>query len=269
MEALETSEQTPTRGPAVQTFQRVSRISDSKRGTGFALRETGLRGELPKGFTEQTADRQKAKVRIVEESESDAVRRLQESFDRGWAKISALMIDFENKYCSTNDNWTARRKVQGWQGMAMRGLFASLFGVLILCWQGIPILTLVLIFGVYTLGERKWELVLSALVGFCIGFFTVAWPGLTALALLYLIAAGAALGGALMVLNALRLRKELKVGSLAILDGFMSFGFGVALASLPLTGAAAVSWVTGISAFIFGLLLSLRAKRMLSRTSVL
>ena len=105
------------------------------------------------------------------------------------------------------------------------------------------------------------------MVGFCIGLFTVAWPGLTTLALLYLIVGWAGAAGGLIVLHAIQLRRELTGGSLAILDGSMSFAFGALLSSLPLSGAPAITWVIGMYALAFGLLLDVLAYRMRGRIS--
>jgi len=196
-------------------------------------------------------------------------RQSRESFDKGWAKISAFVEGFESKYVMTCDKGTSKKQAQTWRRVGLRGLFASLFGVLVLCWHGFPLIALVLIFGIYTLGERKWELILSALVGFCVGLITVAWPGLTTLAIVYLIAGWAAVAGGLMVLHAIQLRRELKGGSFAILDGSMSFAFGALLSSLSLSGAPAITWVIGMYALGFGLLLDVLAYRLRGRTSAL
>ncbi|MGA3245637.1 MAG: DUF308 domain-containing protein [Bacteroidota bacterium] len=195
------------------------------------------------------------------------MRKLQESSDKGWAQITVFIEGFESKYGTTSDKWTSKKQTQTWRRVALRGSFVSLFGLLVLCWRGFPLIALVLIFGIYALGERKWELILSALVGFCMGIFTVAWPGLTTLALIYLVAGLVAAAGGLTVLHAIRLRRELKGASLAILDASMSFAFGALLSSLPLSGASAITWVIGMYALGFGLLLDVLAYRMQGRTS--
>jgi uncharacterized membrane protein HdeD (DUF308 family) len=206
-------------------------------------------------------------VRYVEKFEGDAMKERHEFFDKGWATMTAFIEGFENRYVTTTNKWSAKSQTQTWRGVAMRGLFASLFGVLVLCWHGFPIIALVLIFGVYTLGERKWELILSALVGFCFGLITVAWPGLTTLALVYVIAGWAAAAGGLMVLHAIQLQRELKSGSFAVLDSSLSFVFGALLSSLPLSGAPAITWLIGMCALGFGVLLDILAYRMRGGTS--
>ena len=83
------------------------------------------------------------------------MRKLQASIDKGWAKTTAFIESFESNYGTTSDKWISRKQTQTWRRVALRGLFALLFGLLVFCGRGFPLIALVLIFGIYTLAERK------------------------------------------------------------------------------------------------------------------
>jgi uncharacterized membrane protein HdeD (DUF308 family) len=99
-----------------------------------------------------------------------------------------------------------------WWTLAVRGALAVVFGLAALIWPEITLRVLVLLFGFYAVvdgllalaavlvggrlvsGRRGW-LVFEGIVGIATGVFTFLWPGITALVLLYLIAAWAIVTG--------------------------------------------------------------------------
>jgi uncharacterized membrane protein HdeD (DUF308 family) len=170
--------------------------------------------------------------------------------------------------------------VRSWWTLALRGLLAIIFGVLALVWPGITLLALMVFFGAFVLvdgllavvagfAERKtngrwWVLVLAGILGIAIGLVTFVWPSITALALLFLIAAWAIVTGILQVVLAVMLRKEVKNEWLLILEGVLSVIFGVLVAALPVAGALAILWLIAIWAIIIGLLSVVLAFRLRS-----
>ena len=105
------------------------------------------------------------------------------------------------------------RMAQDWWMIALRGVAAIVFGVLALVWPGLTLLSLVFLFAAYALvdgvvsivtgirrgGEGRspdWWRVVRGIVGVAVAVTAVVMPGITALALLYLIAAWAIVGGA-------------------------------------------------------------------------
>lgn len=160
---------------------------------------------------------------------------------------------------------------QNWWAVALRGLIAVLFGVVAIVWPGITLGALVLLFGAFALvdgvftviaairrvGEyaRWWMLLIEGLVGIGAGIIAIVWPGLTTLALLYIIAFWAILTGAFEIIAAIRLRKEIEGELLLGLGGLLSIIFGIVLIAFPISGALAVVWLIGIYAIIFGVFL--------------
>lgn len=165
-----------------------------------------------------------------------------------------------------------------WWMLALRGLIAIIFGVATLVWPGIALKALVLLFGVYALLDGVvalvvaiqtremlnlwWVWLLEGLVGLAIGILTFLRPGVTEIALLYLIAAWAILTGAFEVVVAAELRKLIERDWLLALDGILSIILGVLLAIRPAQGALAVTWLIGLYAIVVGALLLVLAFRL-------
>jgi uncharacterized membrane protein HdeD (DUF308 family) len=159
---------------------------------------------------------------------------------------------------------------RNWWMLVLRGVVALVFGVLAWLRPGITLSALVLLFGAYALmdgvlalvaafsrrrGSPWWMAVLvgiSGLAAAAVAFFA---PGLTALALLYLIAAWAIVTGIFEIGAAIALRKELQGEWLLALAGAASLVFGFFLVVRPGSGALAVIWLIGSYAFAFGILL--------------
>jgi uncharacterized membrane protein HdeD (DUF308 family) len=166
---------------------------------------------------------------------------------------------------------------RNWWAVALRGVFAVIFGLLALIWPGITILVLVALFGAYCLvdgviaigtalfggaamfegaaaGRRPW-LVVEGIAGVIAGIITFAWPNITTLALLWLIAFWALVTGVMEIVAAIRLRRELQGEWLLILSGALSVVFGILLIVWPASGALALVTLIAIYALIFGVAL--------------
>ncbi len=169
-----------------------------------------------------------------------------------------------------------------WWTLAVRGGLAALFGLAALIWPGITLRVLVWLFGFYAVvdgllalaallvggrlasGRRGW-LLFEGVVGIAAGVFTFLWPRITALVLLYLIAAWAVVTGLLELAAAVILRRELRGEWLLALAGVLSVAFGILLAVRPGEGAIAIVSVIGVFAIVFGaalLVLGLRLRRL-------
>jgi uncharacterized membrane protein HdeD (DUF308 family) len=170
---------------------------------------------------------------------------------------------------------------RNWWALVLRGLFAVLFGLAAFFWPGITLAALVLLFGAYSLADgifaivaalsgadrqtRWWVLLLEGIAGILASAATVFWPGLTALALVYLIAAWALVTGILEIVAAVRLRREIEGEWLLGLSGLASVLFGLYVAVFPGPGALAVVWIIGAYALFAGILLIALGLRLRGR----
>ena len=104
-------------------------------------------------------------------------------------------------------------------------------------------------------GTPWWILVLESLVG--VGAAAAAFfsPGMTAIVLLFFIAARAIVAGILEIAAAIQLRKEIEGELWLGLAGAGSVLFGLVLMARPGVGALAVVWMIGLYAILFGGLL--------------
>jgi len=174
---------------------------------------------------------------------------------------------------------TALFKATSWQ-LTIRGLALILFGIMALIWPNLTVAVLAILFGVYALVDgvvavvgailnRKtspnWTLLLIVgLISIIAGIFAISNPGVTSLALLYIIAVWALLIGLVSILTAVRLRREIEGEWVMIAAGVLSIVFGIALIVAPGAGAVALVWLIGAYAIILGILdmlLAARARR--------
>ncbi|HEU5128985.1 MAG TPA: HdeD family acid-resistance protein [Glycomyces sp.] len=152
-----------------------------------------------------------------------------------------------------------------WGWVLLRGVFTIIFGVLALVWPGITLLALVVLFGVYAiidgvtaiaLGARRstgrgWPILLGVL-GVIAGIIALVWPGITAIALLYVIAFWALVIGIDYLVQGIRLGHDAQGRWLMILSGVAALLLGVLLLFQPGEGALTLVFTIGILAIIWG-----------------
>lgn len=165
-----------------------------------------------------------------------------------------------------------------WWIVALRGVLGILFGVVAFVWPGMTLLVLIAFFGAYMFLDgvvalvqairfrherERWPALLTeAALGIIIGVVTFFWPGVTALAWIYTIAAWALLTGALELWLAIRLRRQFSGEWFVLLTGIASIVLGIALLIMPLAGLIAWVWTIGAYAIVFGGLLIAFALRL-------
>src|SRR2546428_10219740 len=160
---------------------------------------------------------------------------------------------------------------KNWWALALRGVAAIIFGALAFVLPSVTLAVLTLLFGGYALVEGAlnivaavrgrgddepwWALLFEGLVSVAAGIVTFVLPGLTELALLYMIAAWAIVTGALEIVAAIRLRRGITGEAWLGLDHILSNGFGPPTQLAPGAGALSPPWLIGAYAIGFGALL--------------
>ena len=173
------------------------------------------------------------------------------------------------------------RFAENWRAVALRGLVALLFGLVILFWPGLVLAVLSLFFGIYALvdggislvpalrssdrGARKWLPLAEGSVGVIAGLVALLWPGMTASGLLYVIVGWAVVTGILKILTAIMLRSEVENGRLLAGGGALSVLFGVILAALVGSDLPSLAPFIGVFAIVVGLALIVFAFRIRDR----
>ena len=159
-----------------------------------------------------------------------------------------------------------------WWMFAVRGGFAVLYGLAAVVMPRLTLGVLIVLFGVFALAngifavgtalaarkeyEKWWVLLLEGAAGVIVGIGTIAWPQLTAVLLLFLIAGWAVATGILEILAGLAQPKE--VGGdkwVLVLGGVISLLFGIFLFAQPGKGALAILWMIGVFAIVAGVVL--------------
>ncbi len=155
-----------------------------------------------------------------------------------------------------------------WWVPVVRGIAAIAFGILVIVYPAISLFALIMLWGAYALVDGVFNLVMAArrgraggswgwlvfegIVSIVVGVLAFAWPAMTALALLMVIAAWAVLTGIAEIAAAIRLRKEIQGEWLLGLGGALSILFGVLLVVFPGAGALAMLWMISAYSIVFG-----------------
>lgn len=166
-----------------------------------------------------------------------------------------------------------------WWVLLFRGLAAIALGVLVIWWPGVSLLTLVILWGVFTLldgfsgimlglrgeadGTMWWTMMLLGVLGVGAAITAFIWPGMTAVILLWIIAWTAILRGLFEIAAAIRLRKHIDNEWLLAISGLLSVVAGFLVLRNPAAGALAITLLIGGYMMVLGVVavvLSFRLK---------
>ncbi len=162
--------------------------------------------------------------------------------------------------------------------LLIRGVVAIIFGVLVfISGPLVTAVTLVLVFGAYALVDGGfaifhaiqhrdqpswWATLIEGIIGVLVGLGALLLPPPDTLSILfYVIAFWAIATGAMEVITAIQVRKEVHSEIWMILSGLASLAFGVLLIVFPLAGLLTLWWLIGVYAVAFGVMMILLAFR--------
>jgi uncharacterized membrane protein HdeD (DUF308 family) len=157
-----------------------------------------------------------------------------------------------------------------WKVMAFRGAVAIAFAAVIVIWPSIGLTALIALFGAFALvsgiatiagafsvplprNRRTW-LVIEGLLGIAVGVVVFIWPGLSALGLLYAIAAWVIAVGIFEIGLAFELPLSGRRSLLLGLGGLLSIAFGVIMFADPGPGAIALLALIAAFALVSGVM---------------
>ena len=156
------------------------------------------------------------------------------------------------------------------RNIGLSGLLAVTFGVIALVWPNIGLTALIALFGAFVLviglatlqgafdkslsaSSRRW-LAFNGLLGIAVAVVVLVWPDLTALALLYAIAAFAIATGVMGVVGGISMLPLTHGRSLLLtLWGVVSIAFGAIMFAEPGAGALALLGLIAAFAIVSGI----------------
>jgi uncharacterized membrane protein HdeD (DUF308 family) len=151
--------------------------------------------------------------------------------------------------------------------LGINGALSIAVGVLILVWPGISLFALTIVFGAWVLAtgivgivsamggsdsEGRGWLVFKSLLDIAVGLIVLVWPGISALALLYVIGAYAIVLGIITIGGAFWLPFSGGESAVLVLCGFAAILFGIVMFAKPGGGALVVLGLIAAFALVVG-----------------
>jgi uncharacterized membrane protein HdeD (DUF308 family) len=158
---------------------------------------------------------------------------------------------------------------RNWWVFAVRGAAAIVFGVLAIVWPERTLPVLIALFAAFALVDGAsllislirgdpdarrggWSVAIIGILGVVAGIVAFFLPGLTAISLLYVVAAWSIASGIFQIVAAITLRRQIEGELWMAIGGILSIVFGLYLAIFPGEGLLALVLILGIWAIVFG-----------------
>jgi uncharacterized membrane protein HdeD (DUF308 family) len=173
-----------------------------------------------------------------------------------------------------------------WWLVLLRGVLAVLFGLFALFAPGATLLALVYVFGAYAVldgvtavvaGVRHrrqeahwvWHLV-EGVISVLAGIVAFAWPGITALVILYVVAFWSVFTGVSEIMESFAMRRRgSPTWGWMLAAGVLGVLLGIVLVVAPGAGLLTLLWLLGIYAVMFGVIViswALRLRKAVARS---
>ncbi len=166
-----------------------------------------------------------------------------------------------------------------WWLLLIRGIVAVLFGILAIIAPLAAALFFIFLFGAYVLLDgilsivvslqerntysRWWVLLISGIAAILLGIFAFFQPGVTAIALFWVVALWLIISGIFELIAAFWLR-ALGIEWLLAIAGILSILVGIVFFVHPVGSILAIVWLIGVFALVRGVILLIRAIRFRS-----
>jgi len=160
---------------------------------------------------------------------------------------------------------------QNWWTLALRGVIAIIFGICAFIWPIATALAFVILLAAFAFvegvfafigafswglsGSQRLLLIALGLLGLAVGVAAVMYPGITAVVIVALVAWWAIVSGVIQFVVAIELRKVIENDWLLVVGALLSILFGVLLLWRPLAGILTLSWLFGIYALLYGIMM--------------
>ena len=176
--------------------------------------------------------------------------------------------------------WEPKAAVRAvWWLVLLRGILAILFGLFALFAPGTALLALVFVFGAYAIldgitaivagvrhrkDEPHWGWhVVQGVVSRIAGIVAFAWPGVTVLAILFVIAFWSIINGVAQIIESFAMRRRgASTWGWSLASGVVSVLFGIVLLAQPGAGLITLLLLVGAFSLVFGVVLVVWALRL-------
>jgi uncharacterized membrane protein HdeD (DUF308 family) len=161
--------------------------------------------------------------------------------------------------------------MEKWWSYFLRGILALLFGIILLVWPTATLYVVIILFGIYALveglfaigysiarasrGDKFFALLMLGIIGVLVGAIVLARPGVSSLALVWVIAFWALLRGIMFIVSAFEMTGSAGARWLIGLVGVLAIIVGILLFAHPVAGIWTISLVIGIYALLAGIIL--------------
>jgi len=152
--------------------------------------------------------------------------------------------------------------------LIVRGVLALIVGIVAVAWPGVTVYALVVLFAVYAFMDAVVQAVrafsevragavigriLIALVDVAAGVVAIAYPNITAVALVVIVAIWAIAFGVLEMFAASGASETAGTRAWFVVAGLLSIAFGLVLVGRPDVGAVSLAVIYGIFSLAFGI----------------